>query len=251
MIFCRGIVRSHIFFNCTREEECETGKWILQSLIRPEMMLELANDGLPIGRQKWNPIKGKTICEHQNGNSILLTFSQCYPGKFSCDSGQCIPLEKRCNIKFNCKDKSDENNCAGIKTGNEYSREKMPVSLSAEPTIIYINVSLLAFPSISTKFLKFSVDFHLNLQWHDLRLYLWDLNNDFSKNSLSKEELDALWKPELVFVNTLSQLNSIQPLQGTLVKESEPIREDSSLATEGKLCGNDCSICILISKNPF
>ena len=232
-IHFRGIALSHIFFKCTRDEECENGKWVIQSLINPEVMLELANADFVMGRQKWNPAQGKTICKHKTGNFIQLTFSQCYPGKFTCDSGQCVPLDERCNIEMNCEDQKDEYNCAGIKIGNEYASEKMPVSVTAEPTIIYINVSLLAFPSISTKHVKFSADFYLNLQWHDLRIKMWNLDHDHSKNSLSKEELDGLWKPKLAFVNTLSQLYPIQPLQGTLIKESDPFNEDTSLAIEG------------------
>ena len=206
-------------------------------------MLELTNSNLPFGRQKWNPVFGKTICSQENGNPILLTFSQCYPGKFSCDSGHCIPLEERCNIELNCEDKKDEHNCAGIKIGNDYARGKMPVSVPAKPTIIYINVSILAFPSISTKNVKFSADFYLNLRWHDIRLDMWDLNEDFSKNSLSKEQLDALWKPKLGFVNTITKLYSIQPLHGTLIRESDPLSEDITFSTEGN---NNLSICIHI-----
>ena len=232
MIF-RGIFKSHIFFICTRDEECTYGKWILQSLIDPEFMLELTSTDFPLGRQKWNLIQGKTICNNEIDNSIMLTFSQCYPGKFTCDSGQCIPLQQRCNIELNCEDQSDENNCSGLKLGNDYATEKMPVSVTAKPTMIYINVSLLTFPSISTKDVKFSADFYLNIRWHDLRVDMWNLNNDFSKNHISKEELYTLWKPEIAFVNSLSQLFSSQPLKGILIKESDPKNEDISLANEG------------------
>ena len=232
-VFSRGIARSHIFFKCTRNEECENGKWIVQSLIKPDIMLELYNNDIPMGRQKWSLVKRETICKFETGNSIQLTFSQCYPGKFSCDSGQCVPLKERCNIELNCEDQTDEYNCAGIRIGNEYAREKMPVSLTAEPTLIYINVSILAFPTISVKDSKFSADFYLNLRWHDLRINLWDLDHDYSKNSLSNEELNSIWKPKLAFVNTLSQTYSIQQLQGMLIRESDALNEDSSLATEG------------------
>ena len=197
------------------------------------MVLELPINGLPIGRQKWNHIQGKTICKDDTGNSILLTFSQCHPGKFSCDSGQCIPLEERCNIELNCEDRTDELNCAGIKTGNGYKKGKIPVSVTDEPTVIYINVSILAFPSISTKDVRFSSDYYLNLRWYDERLDLWDLNHDFYKNSLNMEELNALWKPKLAIVNTFSELYSLQPSQGSLIRESVPLSEDMSLATEG------------------
>ena len=196
-------------------------------------MFELTNSDFPMGRKKWNLAEGATFCNHNIGDFIELTFSQCYPDKFTCDSGQCIPLVDRCNIELNCEDETDEYNCAGIRTGNGYAKGKIPVSLTNEPSIIFINVSLLALPIISTKDVKFSADFNLNLRWYDLRLNLWDLDHDFYKNSLSKEELDAIWKPELDFVNSLSQLQSIQPSKGTLIKESYPLTEDISFATEG------------------
>ena len=196
-------------------------------------MLELANSDFPMGRKIWNLNKGKSFCNNKIGDSVELTFSQCYPDKFTCDSGQCIPLEERCNIELNCEDETDEYNCAGIRIGNGYAKGKIPVSLTAEPSIIFINVSLLAFPFINTKDVKFSADFNLNLRWYDLRLNLWDLDHDFYKNSLSKEELDDLWIPKLAFVNSLGQLYSTKPSDGTLIKESDPFKEDNSLATEG------------------
>ena len=228
------MTKSHIFFKCVREGECDSGKWILQSLIKPEYKLELTNSDIPIGRQKWNLVQGDTICNNEIGSPIQLTFSPCYPGKFTCDSGQCIPLEERCNIELNCEDQTDENNCDGLKIGSNYAKEKIPVSATADPTIIYINVSLLAFPIISTKDNKFSTDFYLKLRWYDLRLNMWDLDHDFSKNSLSKEELDSIWKPELDIVNSLlSESYSTQPLKGVLIKENDPLNEDISLAMEG------------------
>ena len=92
---------------------------------------------------RWRTLQEKSVCNHKAGDDIQLTLSQCYPGKFTCDSGQCIPLQQRCNIELNCEDQSDENNCSGLKLGNDYATEKMPVSVTAKPTMIYINISLL------------------------------------------------------------------------------------------------------------
>ena len=200
-------------------------------------MFELTNSDFPMGRQKWDLIQGDTICNKDIGSSIQLTLSLCYPDKFTCDSGECVPLEKRCNIELNCNDQTDEKDCYGLKIENHYAKEKSPVSVTADPTIIYINVSLQAFPSISTKDNKFSTDFYLKIRWYDLRLNMWNLDHDFSKNILSKVELDAIWKPELDFVNSLlSESYSIQPLKGVLIKENNPLNEDISLATEGNQC---------------
>ena len=196
-------------------------------------MIELTNSDIPIGRQVWKFAHEKTVCNHGIEDGIVLSFSQCYPGKFTCQSGQCVPLEERCDIKLNCNDQSDEYDCAGVENGNEYKREKTPISVNAEPTTIYINVSILAFPSISTKETKFSANFYLNLRWYDFRINLLNLDQSAFKNTLSTEELDALWIPKLSFTNSLGQLYSIRPLKGLLIRESKPLNEQMSLATEG------------------
>ena len=226
-------MRSHIFFKCVREQECTSGKWILQSLVKPEMMMELIDGVIPIGSQKWNLLHEKAACKLAIENSIQLTLSQCQPGEFTCHSGDCIPLEERCNINLNCNDLSDEYNCIGVKTGNQYAKELLPVSLNAEPCIIHINTSILSFPSISTKDLKFTADFYLNLRWHDLRISMLDLDHNYIKNRLSIEELDSLWMPKLAFVNSLDRLDSIRPSSGILVRESNPVIADISLPNEG------------------
>ena len=196
-------------------------------------MLELTNSHFPIGRQKWKLIDENGVCDHSIGNHIQLTLSQCYPGQFTCGSGLCIPLEDRCNIKLNCADQSDEYECAGIENGNEYAREKTPISMKAEQTVIYINASILSFPRISTKDNKFYADFYLNLRWYDLRINMLNLDQNYFKNTLSKEELDALWVPNLAFTNSLGQLYSKRPMEGFLIRESDPLNEDISLAIEG------------------
>ncbi len=92
-----------------------------------------------------------------------------------------------------------------------------------EAVVVYLNVSILALPYIDTAQLKFTADFYLNLRWYDLRVNLqvqkilfisWvssdifshllqDLNEITILNSLSIEDVDSIWKPQLTFVNAL------------------------------------------------
>ena len=110
----------------------------------------------------------------------------------------------------------------------------MPLSINPEPCIVYINVSILAFPAISTKDVRFTADFYLNLRWHDLRLNFWDLDHDYVKNRLSEEELDTIWMPRIAFTNSFGKLLHVDKLSGTLIREKEALIEDISLDTEGK-----------------
>ena len=50
-------------------------KWVLSFLRRPWFVME--DDGL---------------CGLTNGSVVNLTFSMCYPDKYTCNTGECIPL---------------------------------------------------------------------------------------------------------------------------------------------------------------
>ena len=59
--------------------------------------------------------------------SIILYF-KCNPKeKFTCRSGQCIPLGERCDKTMDCEDKSDEMNCWQIKImEDQYIKDDAP-----------------------------------------------------------------------------------------------------------------------------
>ena len=68
------------------------------------------------------------FCNLNNGEEHILTFSDCYPDKFTCDSGACVALEARCNSLIDCEDKSDETNCQYLVTDESYSKLELPVA---------------------------------------------------------------------------------------------------------------------------
>ena len=44
----------------------------------------------------------------------FLDHPPCTASEFRCTSGQCIPMEKKCDRVPECGDLSDENNCTGM-----------------------------------------------------------------------------------------------------------------------------------------
>ena len=187
----------------------------------------------PIGSHDWKLKKDKALCNLLNGKKRELTFTQCYPHKFTCGSGHCIPLEDRCNIDYNCKDRTDEDKCQKTLINENYIKELLPVSETQEPCTVYINMSIKSFPEISTKHVRFSADFYLNFRWYDLRLRFSDLDHNFVKNRMAKKDLDKIWQPALVFTNTIGAENPIGSMIGTLIRENRPLKEDISSSTEG------------------
>lgn len=128
----------------------------------------------------------------------------------------------KCNTEIDCVDKSDEYYCEYLRFGENYAKELVPRDETGSPLIVYMNVSVLAFPFIETVNLKFTADYFLNLKWfvfidffhcillpsitifrYDLRINFQDLNNVTALNSLSTLDIDKLWTPKLAFTNAL------------------------------------------------
>ena len=128
----------------------------------------------------------------------------------------------KCNTEIDCVDKSDEYYCEYLRFGENYAKELVPRDETGSPLIVYMNVSVLAFPFIETVNLKFTADYFLNLKWfvfidffhcillpsitifrYDLRINFQDLNNVTALNSLSNLDKDRIWTPKLGFTNAL------------------------------------------------
>ena len=214
---------------------CHSGTWILQSLLDLNKTLEFIGE-IPIGSKKWMRKKDNTYCNKQKGCKAKLTFSQCYPHKFTCSSGHCVALKDRCNINYQCKDKTDEHDCINTKIQimDDYIKEMVPVSETGEPCIAYINISINTIPDINTKMVRITADFTINLKWHDLRLKFLNLDHSYVKNRMTEKDMETIWKPKLAFTNSLHSENPIGPMIGMLIREDNPLKEDLSLATEGK-----------------
>ena len=89
LLIFRGTTNSHIYFDNS------TNRWKMESLRDPSKMLETVNklpDNLPIGTHIWSVKYEDAICKLNTSQTHELTFTNCFPNKYTCDSGHCIPL---------------------------------------------------------------------------------------------------------------------------------------------------------------
>ena len=144
---------------------------------------------------------------------------------------------KRCDINFDCKDQSDELNCDYLSLGANYGSELIPRDDPKKPCLVHMNVSVLAFPEIDTVHLKFTADVYLRLRWYDFRIAFKDLNDVTTLNSLSRQDRDAIWSPKLDFLNALGPYQTVRDdlTSGVLVRQGNPLPEDTRYSTEGKV----------------
>ena len=65
----------------------------------------------PIGRKNWFLDDRK--CD-LNDAQHDLTLTSCSEVEFTCTDGTCIPLKYRCDLKADCADRSDEEDCTKV-----------------------------------------------------------------------------------------------------------------------------------------
>jgi hypothetical protein len=85
----KGTMKSHIYYNATNE------KWYLASLRHPtkyiSTIVKMPFD-VPFGTHKWYLETENSLCSKHEGHIQELTYSKCFPNKYTCNSGKCIPL---------------------------------------------------------------------------------------------------------------------------------------------------------------
>ena len=123
---------------------------------------------------------------------------QCLDNEFTCNNGLCIDIAKRCDEKFDCKDKSDEYNCKKVILDEKNYNNDIPPYVSGSNVKIKVSIFLMSVNKIELPS-TFDAKFMLQLSWKDYRLVFQDLNE---VNILNDETRESIWIPPLVFSNT-------------------------------------------------
>ena len=98
--------------------------------------------------------------------------SKCRFGmEFTCDSGNCINLDKRCNQVKDCDDASDEDKCKLIQLPETYREVQPPEPLNnSEPLAITTYIKIVSIDSIDTINMQVGLTVTINMKWKDLFL---------------------------------------------------------------------------------
>ena len=67
-----------------------------------------------LGKHNWTISGDVYQCSGGKPYSRQLKLTGCRDEEFTCNNGQCIKMEERCNQLPNCKDVTDEKDCMGL-----------------------------------------------------------------------------------------------------------------------------------------
>ena len=103
LLLFRGFSKSHIYYDKT------TSKWIIHSLVRANFWITTEDKWhkqIPIGTHPWQVSVENAVCKYPKDKLTEMTLTTCYPNKYTCNSGHCIPLSDKCDTNIDCADKS-------------------------------------------------------------------------------------------------------------------------------------------------
>ena len=157
-----------------------------------------------LGIHEWTLYNESKKCTTEFESKIMLSLTACNDEEFTCNDGQCIPMESRCNGKLDCFDESDELECILIVSKPSYNKIMIPSPVNSTDEKLRINVKIVIHSILGIDEIKqsFYVSYMLVLTWKDTRLTYYNLKKNPNLNVLSEEEKFSLWTPDIILDNT-------------------------------------------------
>ena len=150
---------------------------------------------------------GDSLCNATKSYKTTLKLTGCnQEGEFTCNDGQCIKMERRCNQVPNCRDESDELNCQMLLLKNGYNKNLPPITANLSenedsilPVPVNISITLMKVVEIEETDHSIRLQFQISLQWRENRVTYQNLKIDTTLNALSAHDIyEKIWLPLVV-----------------------------------------------------
>ena len=198
-----GIVSAQISYDFDRKQ------WAFKDPRRGlRATSEASQISYALGKHNWTVFNDSKDCPDGENYTKELKLSGCEEGKFTCNDGQCVPMEERCNQLPDCRDKSDERDCRILFLEEGYNKRVPPISATEdnrkELTPVNVNVSLTLFKVVSMAEEEHSIEleFEIGLEWKENRATYQNLKFKQALNALSQADVERLWLPLVIYSNT-------------------------------------------------
>ena len=167
-----------------------------------------SQNSFALGRHNWTISGDKYQCSEGKEYTLEMKLTGCNSTQFTCNDGQCVKMEERCDQVPDCEDKSDELNCKILALEKGYNQRVPPVTkISGNVKQVEVNVSLILFKVVAIEEEDHSIklQFQINLEWKENRATYYNLKSESYLNALSQDDIKTLWLPLVVFLNTDQQ----------------------------------------------
>ena len=132
--------------------------------------------------------------------------SGCKDGQFTCNDGQCVSMDQRCDQLPHCRDKSDERGCDILVLEGGYNMNIPPISSDEKGKKIAVNVStsidIFKLVDINEEDYSIEIQFEITMVWKENRAKYHNLKVNDSLNALRQKDINRLWLPKVIYENT-------------------------------------------------
>lgn len=195
-------------------EESDYGHWVLSRLDKPSVRATLLMDSpthYPLGRQEWTV--DNDVC---GVDTMVIMMTSCKEHQFSCEDGNCVRIQQRCDMEVDCPDGSDEMGCDFLTLAPSYNGDNPPPRLDiTKPVEIILHIDIFAIRKIDVANFRFTSEVEVTMEWFDSRLRFRHLNYASELNSLTGLERQP-WKPKLEFLGDRNTASDVQERRVTL-----------------------------------
>ena len=222
-----GISMSKIMWNA------QNRKWLIKTLAgnTTKASTSTANYDYPLGTRVWEIHEGK--CAGQS--KFIMSLTSCNETMFACSNGMCIPIANKCDMNFDCEDKSDEEDCDVVIIPKGYRNDYLKKHTTSEYDVD-LSFMLKDILEISENRQTLYSMFSIELSWYDPRLLFHDLRSDSHQNSLNAEKKHKIWIPDIKFLNnpegiSTSRLESDKSAKVKIIKNSTGVMNNPTEAS--------------------
>ena len=164
-----------------------------------------------LGKHNWTVSGDLYHCSKNKDYEIELKLSGCKEDEFTCNDGQCVNMEERCNQIPDCDDESDERKCKILALKEGYNQRVPPVGVNIgkvrtlKLTKVKVSLNLFKVVAIEEEDHSIQLQFQIILEWKENRATYYNLKSESYLNALSQDEIKTLWLPLVVYLNTDQQ----------------------------------------------
>ena len=163
---------------------------------------------------------------------VTLLLTNCRESQWTCNNGDCISIEDRCDLTDHCSDSSDELDCTKFILPLGYSKMKYPQVEKGASFNVGLFLNITGVKEVRLSSFAITIDVVQDTYWKDSRLAYRILNQDFNKIVSHNE----LWLPQFYIEDGSESAAEVRNGKKSLfiAKESEPTLQSDEVIQEGE-----------------